>query len=87
MKVFNYMEDMVKEHLEELLSKREDVCKCQKCKFDMMVWALNRLPPKYVITEKGRIYTKLAEQATQFKADVVRELAKAILKVSKNTRH
>ncbi len=87
MKVFNYMEDMVKEQLEELLSKREDICKCQKCKFDMMVWALNRLPPKYVITEKGRIYTKLAEQVTQFKADVVKELTKAIIKISKNVRH
>ena len=87
MKVFNYMEDMVKEQLEDLLSKREDICKCQKCKFDMMVWALNRLPPKYVITEKGRIYTKLAEQVTQFKADVVKELTKAIIKVSKNVRH
>lgn len=87
MKVFNYMEDMVKEQLEDLLSKREDVCKCQKCKFDMMVWALNRLPPKYVITEKGRIYTKLAEQVTQFKADVVKELTKAIIKVSKNIQH
>lgn len=87
MKIVNYMEDMVKEHLDELLSKRDDICKCQKCKFDMMVWALNRLPPKYVITAKGRIYTKLAEQAIQFKADVVRELAKAIIKVSKNIQH
>lgn len=87
MKILNYMEDIVKEQLDELLSKRDDICKCQKCKFDMMVWALNRLPAKYVVTAKGRIYTKLAEQAIQFKADVVRELAKAIVKISKNIQH
>lgn len=87
MKILNYMEDIVKEQLDEILSKRDDICKCQKCKFDMMVWALNRLPPKYVVTAKGRMYTKLAEQAIQFKADVVRELAKAIAKVSKNLQH
>lgn len=87
MKVLNYMEDIVKEQLDDLLSKKEEICKCQKCKFDMMVWALNRLPPKYVITDKGRIYTKLEEQDIQFKADVARELAKAIIKISKNIRH
>lgn len=87
MKILNYMEDIVKEQLDDLLSKKEDICKCQKCKFDMMVWALNRLPPKYVITDKGRIYTKLEGQDIQFKADVARELAKAIIKVSKNIRH
>lgn len=87
MKIFNYMEDVVREQLEDLLSKRDDVCKCQRCKLDMMVWALNRLPQKYVITDKGRIYTKLAEQETQFKADVISVLTKAIIKVSKNVQH
>lgn len=87
MKIVNYMEDMVQDYLDELLSEREDICKCQKCRFDMMVWALNRLPPKYVVTDKGRFYTKLKEQDIQFKADVVRELTKAIMKVSKNVQH
>lgn len=87
MKIVNYMEDMVKEQLEEILAKRDDICKCQKCKFDIIVLALNRLPPRYVVTEKGRIYTKLQEQVTQFKADVIRELAKAIIKVNKNIQH
>lgn len=87
MRIVNYMEDMVKEKLDELLAEREDVCKCQKCRLDMMVWTLNRLPPRYVITDKGRLYTKLQEQETQFRADVVRELTKAIIRVNKNTQH
>ncbi len=87
MKIQNYMEDVVQDELEILLAERPNVCSCQKCRYDMMVMALNRLPPKYVITSKGRLYTKLTEQETQFKADVVKELAKAILQVSRNPQH
>lgn len=87
MKFLNYMEVMVKESLEELLAEKEDICKCQKCKIDMMVWALNRLPPKYIVTDKGRLYTRLKEQEIQFKTDIVRELTKAIIQIRKNPRH
>ena len=87
MKIQNYMEDVVQDELEILLSERENICKCQKCKYDMMVMALNRLPPQYVITNRGRLYTKLTEQEAQFKADVVKELTKSILIVSRNPQH
>jgi len=87
MKIQNYMEDVVHDELELLLAERDDVCKCNKCQMDMMVWALNRLPPKYVITDRGRLYTKLKEQEVQFKADVVQELTKAIEFVRKNPKH
>lgn len=87
LKIHNYMEDMVADKLEELLAERTDICTCPKCRCDMMVWALNHLPPKYVVTDKGRLYTKLTEQEIQFRADVTRELTKAVLKVSKNPNH
>ncbi len=87
MEVHNYMEDIVEDELNTLFEETEDVCKCQKCKLDIMVWALNRLSPKYVITDRGRVYTKLKEQEIQFRADVVREITKAILHVSKNPHH
>ncbi len=87
MKIQNYMEDVVQDELELLLAERDNVCKCNKCKMDMMVWTLNRLPPQYVVTDMGRIYTKLKEQEVQFKADVVKELTKAIDFVCKNPQH
>jgi len=87
MKIQNYMEDVVQDELELLLTDRDNVCKCNKCRMDMMVWTLNRVPPKYVVTDMGRIYTKLKEQEVQFKADVVKELTKAINFVSKNPQH
>lgn len=87
MKIYNYMEDIVKDTLEHLLSEREDICKCQKCKLDIMAWALNRLPSKYVVTDKGRMYTKLKEQEIQFRADVVQELTRAMSHISKEPQH
>lgn len=84
---YNYMEYIVADELEKLLASAESLCKCQKCKLDITVWVLNRLPPKYVVSERGRIYTKLGEQNMQFRVDVIRELTKAILYVSKNPRH
>ncbi len=87
MKIQNYMEDVVQDELELLLAERQDICKCNKCKLDVMVWTLNRLPPKYVITDRGRLYTKLKEQEIQFKADVVKELTKSIDFISKNPQH
>jgi competence protein ComFB len=87
MKIQNYMEEVVQDELDLLLAERANVCKCNKCKLDMMVWVLNRMPAKYVITDRGRLYTKLREQETQFKADVVQELTKAIDFVCKNPQH
>ena len=87
MKIYNYMEDIVKNTLDSLLPDQKDICKCEKCKLDMMSWALNRLPPKYIVTDKGRMWTKIKEQEIQFRADVVRELTKAITYVSKNPQH
>ncbi len=87
MELHNYMEDIVKSILEKILAEREDVCKCEKCKLDMMALALNRLPPKYVVTQKGRIYTKLSELELQLKADVTKEVTKAIEIVKNNPQH
>jgi len=87
MKIQNYMEDVVQDEMEQLLNERDNACKCTKCKLDIMVWVLNRLPAKYVITDRGRLYTKLKEQEVQFKADVVKELTKAIDFVAKNPQH
>lgn len=87
MKLLNYMEETANFELEKLLEGTKDICKCQKCKLDMLAWALNKLPPKYIVTDKGRVYTKLNEQTVQFQVDVIRELTKAILCISKKPQH
>ena len=87
MEVYNYMEYIVQDALEDSLKNKNDICKCQKCRSDMQACALNKLPAKYVVSEKGRVFTKLQEVEIQFRADVLREVTKAIAQVSKNPTH
>lgn len=83
----NYMEKIVKETLMRILKEREDICKCEKCVSDMMAYALNRLPPKYMSTDRGYIFLKLKEIEVQFQVDVLEAVLEAIDVVSKNPKH
>ena len=50
----------------------------------MAAFALNRMNSQYVVSNKGRIYTKLKELLTQSHVDIMTNLTKAILHVSKS---
>ncbi len=83
----NYMEEAVETTLEEVLARKDDVCKCDRCKMDIKALALNNLPPKYVVTDIGYVYTKANELAAQFKTDITVAITNALKTVSKNPRH
>lgn len=83
----NYMEELVLESAEEVLAKYKDVCKCQRCKLDIIALTLNNLPAKYVVTDIGRAHAKLESAKVQFQTDITKELVKSIEKISKNPRH
>ncbi len=87
MHLHNYMEDVVFENLDKLLSEQNDMCKCDRCKLDIAAMVLNHVPAKYVVTQKGSIYTRLAELGLQFRADIIRELTRAIEIVRKKPNH
>lgn len=83
----NYMEEVVDSTMEEILAYNEDTCKCDRCKLDIKALALNHLPPKYVVTDIGYVYTRINELESQFKADVAVAVTNAIKVVRKNPRH
>lgn len=85
-KLKNQMEDAVLLILNEVL-KDKDICKCEKCKKDIMALALNNLPTKYVVTEKGEVYAKTDLLSQQFCTDIAIQVLNAIEKVSKNPNH
>lgn len=87
MKLYNYMEGVVKEELDKLLTDIEDICKCEKCRLDMAAFALNRMNSQYVVSNKGRVYTKLKELNTQSRVDIMTNLTRAILHVGKRPQH
>ncbi len=83
----NYMEEAVDGTMEEILARRDDICKCERCRMDIKALALNHLPPKYVVTDMGYVYTKVNELESQFKADITVAVTNAIKTVRKNPRH
>jgi len=83
----NYMEEAVERTIEEILARRDDVCKCDRCKMDIKALALNHLPPKYVVTDRGYVYTKVNELESQFKADMTVAVTNALKVVRENPRH
>jgi competence protein ComFB len=55
-------------------------------KLDILAYALNRLPPRYVVTDKGHLFTRVDELKQQFKTDLIVELTKAIHFINSNPR-
>ncbi|MBS4025514.1 MAG: late competence development ComFB family protein [Clostridia bacterium] len=87
MELKNYMEVLVWQTLDELLKKRADICNCHKCRLDIAAKALNSLPPKYIVSYHGEVYTKVAVLQNQSNADVISAVTQAIMHVSKNPHH
>ncbi|HZK18478.1 MAG TPA: late competence development ComFB family protein [Clostridia bacterium] len=85
-RIRNYMEDVVSATTDIIL-KQMDVCKCEKCRADIIAIALNNLPPKYVVTEMGQLYAKVKELEQQFAVDVQSAVVKAALIVKDNPKH
>jgi len=82
----NVMEDIVEKELDSCI---EDlgVCKCLQCRSDIMTLALNRLKPRYVSTEKGRLLTTVQQMSWDYKPDIIRAITEGAEIVRKNPRH
>lgn len=78
----NLQEDVVRSALEQLLETRPDVCSCEKCMTDMMVYALNRVPPRYVARQRGKTFSRISVTDTQGRTSVLAAVLNAIKHVS-----
>lgn len=83
----NYTEIMVNNTMNAILSKYPELCKCQKCILDIKALSLNRLRPRYVVTQSGEVYKKIDELDRQYYADTVAAVTEAITIVMKNPQH
>ena len=82
----NYMEDCVADMLASVIDEL-DLCQCERCRLDIMANVLNKLPPKYVVTRKGHLYTKLSAIQAQFDVDIIAAITKAAEIVRARPRH
>lgn len=86
MVVKNINELLVQERMEEIL-KRRNVCHCEQCQGDIMAYALNQLPPRYVNSEPGALFKKLEATDSQSVMDIDVAISKAIEVIKKHPRH
>lgn len=75
--LINLMEETVFNKIDELWPGTE-YCKCENCRMDIATYALNRLPPQYVQSLKGKIMYHFASQQPQSDIDVTVIVGKAI---------
>jgi competence protein ComFB len=82
----NYMEEVVFNLMDGVLEDI-NVCRCEGCVMDIAAIALNDLPPKYIATEKGELYSKVNSLKSQFEVDVIAAITKAAVLVKRSPRH
>lgn len=82
----NLVEMLVRDKLESVLDKFK-CCKCQLCKNDIVVIALNNLSVFYFSGNKKEIEEALSEFKLSNNIDVVTEIIKAIIIVRKKEKH
>jgi competence protein ComFB len=87
-RIINAMEQVVSQIFkDEFLKNTKPTCSCEHCQLDIIALALNRLPPRYVVTEEGNVYIRALYAERQLTSDVIRELSKAALLVQEKPNH
>ena len=86
MKLLNLMEQVVGQAIDDI-KNYYDFCDCPVCRNDITAMSLNKLPPRYVVTERGESYSRAEMLAMQESLDVVSVVMAAIKKVEQNPRH
>lgn len=82
----NMMEEIVEAQLEDIQDTL-DCCLCDQCRGDILSYALNQLPPRYVMTLAGQMLVKADNMCVQSLADVRTALAKGAMLVKEHPRH
>ncbi|MBO8158126.1 late competence development ComFB family protein [Thermosyntropha sp.] len=87
MQVVNIVEKMAWDKLDTVLNSKENICKCEKCRADMIAYALNKLKPRYVSTERGEVFVRAQYMDVDLSAAILVALTEAVEVVGKNPHH
>jgi competence protein ComFB len=80
----NLVEEHVREAFDALRQHHPTFCACggDLCREDVMVFALNRLPPRYVASLEGHVVTELSLESDQKRAEIEVVVMEAFRKIS-----
>lgn len=82
----NITETIVEEIYEDVKSKL-GVCDCDQCAADILAFALNQLPPRYVVSKIGAAAMKVQALTFQNNADVKAAIYKGADLIRQHPRH
>lgn len=82
----NVMQILVEEKADEYM-KMFGICCCDKCRVDVRAYALNHLPPKYVVLSENERVPRLTVYESRFASDVTSQLIQACKKVMLTPHH
>ncbi len=82
----NSNEEMVAELTTQLMAET-DMCRCEKCRLDVMAIALNQLAPCYVVSIKGGLLANIESTTVQMQADGLSAVLHGINIVKQTPKH
>lgn len=82
----NYMEDVILEKYGHTI-KMLKACTCEKCKKDIMAYALNELPSHYIAVKPVMIEDTVRELRSSLEVKVSSALIQAVQHVKANPQH
>jgi hypothetical protein len=77
----NLVEEHVVSAYDSLRPRFPDFCGCEVCRTDVLVYALNRLPARYVAGREGTVVTELNLDKDQTRAAIDVAVMEAFRKV------
>ena len=78
----NLVEEHVVAAYDSIRARFPDFCGCDVCRTDVLVYALNRLPGRYVAGREGTVVTELNLDKDQSRATIEVAVMEGIRKVS-----
>jgi competence protein ComFB len=87
MTVKNLVEQHVTQAYEQLRPRYPEVCSCEICQTDVLVFALNRLPPRYVSGNEGTVVTEVNLEKDQWRSQIEVVVLDGIRKIGLAPRH
>lgn len=87
MSVVNIVEQLIWDYIDEVLDRKPGICRCETCRMDMVAYALNRVKPRYAVTDKGETIARAQFLDRQLYLDIIVNLTEAANIVSAKPRH
>lgn len=87
LKLKNYMEDLVMQQLDTVITLNQEVCDCQQCRYDIAAMTLTALPAHYVVTSEGETYTRIKALEQQFTVDIISAITESIRMIKNHPHH